>query len=221
MPDVNEVRRSSGTAKVGAVLGGVGTGLGVLNAMGNVGNFLMGGNDHHGNHCGGTPYAAPCGGMPYAAPYGGAPYGGAPYGGSCPEDHYVNRYDAGKDAQIAKLESDIALRDANTLTDSKILDLYKYVDGKFGGIDRELAHQAVNNQAVKDSFQLAEERTASQGRELRGLIECESKERRCADTLIVNYANATFYAKQVADVETDDTTTAQATYNPLPVAFCS
>lgn len=33
----------------------------------------------------------------------------------------------------------------------------------------------------------------------------------------VNYMNATFYPKQVADVTTGTTTTAQTLYNPLPV----
>lgn len=40
------------------------------------------------------------------------------------------------------------------------------------------------------------------------------------DNAIVNYVNATFYPKMVADVTTGTTTTAQMLYNPLPVENC-
>lgn len=46
-------------------------------------------------------------------------------------------------------------------------------------------------------------------------IAMEAECRSCADNTIVNYVNATFYPKQVADVTTDTTTTASSTYNPL------
>lgn len=63
----------------------------------------------------------------------------------CNEDHYVNRYEASQNARIAELETEVKLRDSNIYTDSKILDLYKYVDGKFGCIESELCQQRVYN----------------------------------------------------------------------------
>lgn len=44
----------------------------------------------------------------------------------------------------------------------------------------------------------------------------EAERRCCGDNSIVNYANATFYPKMVADVTTGTGTTAQTLYNPLP-----
>ena len=63
----------------------------------------------------------------------------------CNEDHYVNRYEAAQSARIAELETEVKLRDSNIDTDSKILDRYKYVDGKFGCIESELCQQRVYN----------------------------------------------------------------------------
>jgi hypothetical protein len=49
---------------------------------------------------------------------------------TCNEDHVVNRYEAAQAARIAELETEIKLRDANTYTDQKILETYKYFDGE-------------------------------------------------------------------------------------------
>ena len=63
----------------------------------------------------------------------------------CSEDHYVNRYEATQAARIAELETEVKLRDSNIYTDGKILELYKYVDGKFGAVEAELCQQRVYN----------------------------------------------------------------------------
>ena len=63
----------------------------------------------------------------------------------CNEDHYVNRYEASQAARIAELETEVKLRDSNTYTDGKILELYKYVDGKFARMEHELCEQKVFN----------------------------------------------------------------------------
>lgn len=62
--------------------------------------------------------------------------------------HYVNRYEAEQSARIAELETEVKLRDANTYTDSKILELYRYVDGKFNGVEAQICQQAVVNTQV-------------------------------------------------------------------------
>jgi hypothetical protein len=46
----------------------------------------------------------------------------------CSEDHVINRYEAAQAAKIAELETEVKLRDANTYTDQKILEVYKYFD---------------------------------------------------------------------------------------------
>ena len=56
-----------------------------------------------------------------------------------------NRNEAEKDARIAALEVEVKLRDSNIYTDGKILDLYKYVDGKLAAVEGQLSAQAVYN----------------------------------------------------------------------------
>lgn len=63
----------------------------------------------------------------------------------CSENHMVNRYELSQESRISKLESEIALRDANIYNDQKLLELYKYIDGKLEGVNATLAAQAVWN----------------------------------------------------------------------------
>lgn len=63
----------------------------------------------------------------------------------CSENNLVNRYELTQENRIAKLESEIALRDANIYNDQKMLELYKYIDGKLEGVNATLATQAVWN----------------------------------------------------------------------------
>jgi hypothetical protein len=64
---------------------------------------------------------------------------------SCESDHNVTRYEAGKDARIAELETEIKLRDANIYTDSKIADVYARLDAKIGCLENQLCDQKVYN----------------------------------------------------------------------------
>ena len=67
---------------------------------------------------------------------------------------------------------------------------------------------------------LAAADVAATKRELHDRIQLEAERRCCADNAIVNYANATFYPKMVADVTVGTTTTAQVLYNPIPDCGC-
>ena len=58
---------------------------------------------------------------------------------------YVNRYEMGLENENAKLRSEIALRDADIYNDQKLLEVYKYFDGKIEGINSRLCEQAVWN----------------------------------------------------------------------------
>jgi hypothetical protein len=63
-------------------------------------------------------------------------------------DHVVNRYEAGQSAEIAALKADIKLRDANTYTDGKILEMYQYLDGRLRGVEGQISAQAVVNAQI-------------------------------------------------------------------------
>lgn len=69
-------------------------------------------------------------------------------GGTCESDHTVNRYEANQAARIAQLESEVKLRDANTYTDKKMLDMYQYMDGRLRGIEAQISQQAVINSQI-------------------------------------------------------------------------
>lgn len=71
--------------------------------------------------------------------------GGMRTTGCCNEDHMVNRYEAAQQARIAQLETEVKLRDANTYTDQKLLEVYNYFNGKVGCIEGQIAQQAVYN----------------------------------------------------------------------------
>ena len=145
----------------------------------------------------------------------GALFGGNAWNGNCapriiaPEEKLVDRYTLELEQKLQDAKTQIALRDSTIYTDNKSLDMYKYIDGRFREFEAALAQQAVNNQATKDSFQLLNERLC-----------CEEKARKCSDNTLVNYMNATFYPKMIADITTAATTVAQNLYNPLPIDTC-
>lgn len=211
-----------GIAKAGLTTGIIGSTLGALNTLGNgglLGGLLGGGG-------GGWGGMMPYGAVPYAV--SATPViGGFGCGCGCSEDHTATRYDIGttkelmaKDLQISELNTAIKLRDANIYTDQKSIELFRYIDGQLNGINAQLAAQAVNNQATKDSLHIIDNKIDCVRSELDTKICCESKERKCADGTLVNYMNATFYPKLVSDITTGTTTTAQTLYNPLPVDNC-
>ena len=63
----------------------------------------------------------------------------------CNEDHYVNRYESAQSARIAELETEVKLRDANTYTDQKLLEVYRYFDNKLDGVNAAICAQNVYN----------------------------------------------------------------------------
>lgn len=138
----------------------------------------------------------------------------------CSENMPVSRYELGQESKIAELQSQIALRDANTYNDQKSLELYRYIDGELKDIRNTLCAQAVHNQRTEDSFALARQDIAAVEGRLNSKIAMEAERRCCADNAIVTYANATFYPKMVADVTVGTTTTAQTLYNPIPDCGC-
>ena len=139
---------------------------------------------------------------------------------TCSEDHLVTRYELETEQKLAAKDAEIALLKANTYNDQKSLELYKYIDGELRDIRSTLCAQAVTNQKTADSFALASADLAAVKNGLEAKIALEAERRCCADNAIVNYANATFYPKMVADVTVGTTTTAQTLYNPIPDCGC-
>lgn len=74
--------------------------------------------------------------------------GGFNANGCSEGDHVVNRYEAGQSAEIAALKADIKLRDANTYTDKKMLDMYQYLDSRLRGVEGQISAQAVVNAQI-------------------------------------------------------------------------
>lgn len=186
MVEVEKNFASKGVAGTGLGLGIAGTALGLLN--GGIPGLLGGGWNNGCNN----------------------------WAGVCTENMPVNRYEAGLQAAISSKDAQIALRDANTYNDQKLLEVYKYFDGQLRDVRDTLCAQAVTNQKTVDSFALASADLAAVKQDLCNRIQLEAERRCCADNAIVNYANATFYPKMVADVTVGTTTTAQTLYNPIP-----
>lgn len=66
----------------------------------------------------------------------------------CNEDHCVNRYEAAQAARIAELETEVKLRDANTYTDQKMLEVYKYFDGETKAIRSDICEMRAQQGVV-------------------------------------------------------------------------
>lgn len=128
---------SKGVAGAGLGLGIAGTALGLLN--GGLGNVLGGG---------WAPNAVTAAAVDSAIPSMvglAAGLAAKNSGCTCNEDHTVNRYEASQAARIAELETEVKLRDANTYTDGKMLEMYQYIDGRLRGVEGQIAQQAVYN----------------------------------------------------------------------------
>lgn len=84
---------------------------------------------------------------------------------ACSEDHLVNRYELEQQETIAKLQSDIALRDANTYNDQKMLEMYKYLDSQLKDIrstqNDKWTSQAVINCQVSSGLDVLNSQTTS------------------------------------------------------------
>lgn len=209
------IETANAKGNAGIALGSTAVGIELLRALsGNGGGLqgLLGGILGNGGNTGtGMEALAMAALMANTAPHGGY---------CCNEDHPVNRYEAGKDARIAELETEVKLRDANTFTMGEMNAMRNYVDGQFREIRDHLCGQAVINQKTADSFERVRDDLMCVKGDLEGKIAAERAARCCGDNAIVTYANATFYPKMVADVTVGTTTTAQTLYNPVTNCGC-
>jgi hypothetical protein len=88
----------------------------------------------------------------------------------CNEDHTVNRYEAAQAARIAELETEVKLRDANTYTDQKILDVYKYFDGENKQIRADICEMKAQQGVVNANLMTGIDVLKSQAFETRTLL---------------------------------------------------
>lgn len=198
--ELNYTPQSEGNAALAT--GIIGTGLGAMNLLGNLGNFW---NTEKSNVAGYHNGVSSC-------------------------DHVVNRYELetqfayqkelmAKDLKISELQSE-------KISDQKDIELYKQIkselnalearyDAQLGNVNNQLAAQAVQNQANSDTFRI-----------LDSAIQRETATRKANDRLIVNYANSTFVPKVVMTTTYTDATIGsssgtQPTYDPLPACDCN
>ncbi|MGM9684203.1 MAG: hypothetical protein ACI3XQ_11465 [Eubacteriales bacterium] len=200
------VEGANAKGNAGIALGSTAVGIEVLRALtnGGLGNIL-GGNANNGAATAAAASAA------IAAMAGAVRSGDC----GCSENHVVNRYELGLQQSNAAKDSEIALLRANIYGDQKLVEVYKYIDGELKDIRGTLGEQAVMNQKTSDSFDMVRNDMICCKNELYQAINRERDERCCGDNTIVNYVNATFYPKMVADVTTGTTTSAQTLYNPI------
>lgn len=71
--------------------------------------------------------------------------GGWNNGGMCHENMPVNRYELSMQNALTNKDMEIAYLRGRDAAKSDSLELYKYVDGKFAHVERELADQRVYN----------------------------------------------------------------------------
>ena len=137
-------------------------------------------------------------------------------------DNTSNRggYVGSDESVITSLQSENALLKANIYNDQKLLEVYAYIDGQLKDVRSSIAEQNVTNAKIEGTFAVLGEKISAQRNEFMCALMREKDERCCGDNAIVNYTNATFYPKMVADVTTGTTTTAQPTYNPIPNCGC-
>lgn len=132
---------------------------------------------------------------------------------ACSEDHCVNRYELELKQEIAAKDSKIALLEANTFTDGKMLEMYKYIDGELRGVREFICEQKVRNQGVGDAVRELDKKIDYS-------IALEAERRKCADNSIVGYLNSTFAPKAVADYTAGTTSAVMQTRNPLCECEC-
>lgn len=138
-----EVERTNNTRGLAGTALGLGAGaLGVQLLNGGLGNILGGWGNGWNNGCGnGYGWSNGCGNG----------YGNGftmPIINTSDGDRLINRYEAGQSARIAELETEVKLRDANTYTDQKMLEMYQHFDHKIGHIEHELCNQKAFNAGI-------------------------------------------------------------------------
>ena len=70
----------------------------------------------------------------------------------CAEDHFVNRYELSMQKELTNKDMEIAYLKGRDAAKSDSLELYRYIDGKFAVVERELADQRTFNALTNSSL---------------------------------------------------------------------
>lgn len=81
---------------------------------------------------------------------------------NCSENMPVTRYELAQESKIAELQSQIALRDANTYNDQKLLEVYKYFDGELKDIRATMCDSNAKQGVINARFESAVDVLGSQ-----------------------------------------------------------
>lgn len=135
---------------------------------------------------------------------------------NCHENTPVNRYELEQQNKITEKDMEIAYLRGRDAAKTDTLETFGYINGELTKIREKMSAQDVKNAQIEGAFAVLGEQIKAQKNEFLCALNRERDERCCGDNAIVNYLNATFYPKMVADVTTGTTTTAQTVYNPLP-----
>ena len=116
--ELEQKQHSSGVAKAGLTTGIIGSSLGALNLLG---------------------------GLPFAM---NRNFQNGVCNGDCENSRTVTKYELDQSQEISRLKSELALKDANIYGDQKMLELYRYIDGKFIEFEKQflLLRQLQNRQ---------------------------------------------------------------------------
>lgn len=107
--ELEQKQHSSGVAKAGLTTGIIGSSLGALNLLG---------------------------GLPFAM---NRNFQNGVCNGDCENIRTVTKYELDQSQEISRLKSELALKDANIYGDQKMLELYRYIDGKFIEFEKQFA----------------------------------------------------------------------------------
>lgn len=140
--------------------------------------------------------------------------------GACHQNQPVSHYEMEQQNKITEKDMEIAFLRGRDAAKTDTLETYGYINSEMKEIRAEIADQKVKNAQIEGAFAVLGEQIKASKNEFICALNRERDERCCGDNALVNYMNATFYPKMVADVTTGTTTTAQTTYNPLPSCSC-
>ena len=72
---------------------------------------------------------------------------------NCYDTCFANRYELQQESKIARLESEVALRDANIYNDQKLLEVYKYFDGQIKDIRQAMCDTNAAQGVINAKFE--------------------------------------------------------------------
>lgn len=137
-------------------------------------------------------------------------------GGGTGENSPVSKYELNMQREITNKDMEIAYLKGRDAAKTDTLATYAYIDGELTKVREKISAQDVKNAQIEGAFAVLGEQIKANKNEFICALNRERDERCCGDNAIINYSNATFYPKMVADVTVGTTTTAQSLYNPLP-----